>query len=162
MDKQDDIKDAEAEALREPHVSIRVLSKEEALTEELLLTPKDLPWLYDFTVTKGNIDSILEAQLAKVLQKIEEAIQVMPECLEAESLDRPGLARMWHENKTEGTATGANKPDEAGLDRPELRKLIEGHILDYHEDMSKKGNKPTLSPSSRAREILAQLSKGGK
>lgn len=30
-----------------------------------LLTEEDLPWLYDFTVTKGNIDSILEAQDAK-------------------------------------------------------------------------------------------------
>ncbi len=31
---RDDIKDAEAEALREPHISIRVLTKEEAEAED--------------------------------------------------------------------------------------------------------------------------------
>lgn len=33
--------------------------------ESRLLTEKDLPWLYNFTVTKGNIDSILEYQDTK-------------------------------------------------------------------------------------------------
>ncbi len=35
------------------------------MAENKLLTEKDLPWLYDFTVTKGNIDSILETHLVK-------------------------------------------------------------------------------------------------
>lgn len=34
MTKHDDIADAEAEALREPHISIRVLTKEEADAED--------------------------------------------------------------------------------------------------------------------------------
>lgn len=36
MNKQDGIKDAEAEALREPHISITVLSKKEALIEDIV------------------------------------------------------------------------------------------------------------------------------
>lgn len=36
----------------------------------------------------------------------------------------------------------------------ELRKFIESSIEEYHNDMSQSGNKPTLLPSSRAREIL--------
>ena len=42
------------------------------MSDELLLTEKDLPWLYNFTVTKGNIDSVLEAQLAKVKRNDEQ------------------------------------------------------------------------------------------
>lgn len=46
------------------------------------LTEKDLPWLYNFTVTKGNIYSVLEAQDAKTLKE-------MGEWLESEVLKIP-------------------------------------------------------------------------
>ncbi len=39
------------------------MNQEEA--EKAMLTPEKIYWLYDFTVTKGNIYSLLEAQLDK-------------------------------------------------------------------------------------------------
>lgn len=38
-----------------------------------------------------------------------------------------------------------------------LQELIENEINEYHRDMSKEGNQPTLSPSSRARYILTRI-----
>ncbi len=58
--------------------------------KDLLLTEEDLPWLYNFTVTKGNIYSVLEAQLAKALPAREEidALKVKIENLNKKLDDR--------------------------------------------------------------------------
>ena len=44
-------------------------------------------------------------------------------------------------------------------DNSKLEEIIEYHIEQYHHDMSQEGNKPTLSPSSRAICILAKIKK---
>jgi len=140
--------------IREEHRKAEAYNKIKAgEQDELLLTENDLPWLYDFTVTKGNIDSVLEAQIAKAKQHYEQKIQ---------EVNSTGYAK----GEREGRRRQVESDRHSRLDRPDrekiARQLAEGdgwiwNKMPRHYDPQRMLVSPQSVYYSKADQILALI-----